>query len=64
MTNLFLNISANRVARLSCAITTHVQTCLATNQADSWVVISCPIVASLNTTCIPFLTLATKETEW
>ena len=40
--NLFFNISANRVAKLCCAISTHVQTCLATNQTDSWVVISCP----------------------
>ena len=62
--NLFFNIYTNRVAKLCCASTTHVQTCLATNQADSCVVISCPIGACLITICIPFLTLANKETEW
>ena len=61
--NLFFNIYTNRVAKLCCVSTTHVQTCLASNQADSWVVISCPIGACLITICIPFLTLATKETE-
>ena len=34
---------------------------LATNQTDSWMVISCPIVACLIKICIPFFNFGHKE---